>query len=852
MHRTYLFTDIEGSTRLWEANPVVMSAALEQHDALLRQAVERNGGRVFKTVGDAFCCVFDLADHAVAASIEIQTALAAGFLKVRMVIHSGPAETRDDDYFGQTLNRIARLLAIASGEQILISGAGMASLARTVSVVDLGEHLLKDLDQPIRVFQVVDDRLRSDFPPLRSLQRHRHNLPVQLTTFVGREQEVKTLARLILENRLVTVTGTGGAGKTRLSIQCAAELVERFEDGVLLVELAALSDPALVESVVAKTARSAGIISSDAWRTEFQYAQLLIVLDNCEHLVAACAEFAEVVLRTCPGVSILATSRESLGIAGEQSFRIPSLAVPAKFDSDEEFLSAPAVRLFSDRASLTDADFSISDSDRELVLQICQRLDGVPLAIELAAACCQTMSIGEISTLLNNRFRLLTGGLRTALPRQKTLRAMVDWSYDLLSPEERALLCDLSVFSGGWTTASLAEIFPEIEDLHGLHASLVRKSLVTRESAGPSSRFRLLQTIRDYAVDRLVESDRVTEVRSAHQAYFHRFVMEAGNHFRGPDQKKWLDSLELEHDNLRSSLQWCVAEGDPLERGLEMCGALFFFWWMRSHWAEGREWCQSMLDASSADDRSRARSDCLLTLGNLALYQGDFEEAQLRYQSSFEIRERLGDPDTLAAAQHCLAHVQQLQENFAAAKPLYEKCIELRRAANKPEALAGSLNNLANVEQELGNFEAAASLHQEALAIRRTSGSVQGVAQTLQNLGSLYEARGQVDLALENYRESLRLFQSLRDTRSIGQVLDGLAEIHASAGKCALAVQIWSASKSIREAAGTWVAGASQDRTEAIWRRLASEMSAEAFGAAWAAGASLDLESSCALALHED
>jgi predicted ATPase/class 3 adenylate cyclase len=491
---TFLFTDIQGSAKLWEQFPDEMRDALARHDAIMQQAIEGHGGCVFKTMGDGFCAAFHTPPEALAAALAAQRALHAeawgemSALRVRMALHTGTADLRDGDYFGQPLNRVSRLLSAGHGGQTLLSLATQElmrdQLPPGIELKDLGERRLRDLIRPERIFQLVAPDLPSEFAPLRSLEAFAHNLPMQLTSFVGREKEIAEIKAMLASHRLVTLTGTGGTGKTRLSVQVAADLLEDFLDGVWFVELASLADPNLVPQTVATVLGVREEPARPIIQTLSDYLKsrnVLILLDNCEHLLTACAQLCETLLRVCSRVRILASSREGVGIAGEQTFRVPSLTVPdpkewgegrrQKAEGSQDSSLIPhlssltqyeSVRLFIDRALLVQPTFAVTNQNAPALAQICHRLDGIPLAIELAAARVKAMSVEQINTRIHDRFRLLTGGSRTALPRQQTLRALIDWSYDLLSDKEKTLLRRLSVFAGGWTLEAAEKVCSDV------------------------------------------------------------------------------------------------------------------------------------------------------------------------------------------------------------------------------------------------------------------------------------------------------------------------------------------------------------------------------------------------------
>ncbi len=618
---TFLFTDIEGSTKLWEAQPAAMQAALARHDALLREAIENANGYVFKTVGDAFCAVFTTASEALDAVLAAQLALVSESwpeetpIKVRMALHTGAVESRDNDYFGQPINRVARLLSTAHGGQSLLSQTTYDLvrdyLPESVSLRDLGIHQLKDLARPEQVFQVLHPLLPADFPHIKSLSTHPNNLPQQITSFVGREKETKELKSLLESCRLVTLTGSGGTGKTRLSLQIAADVLERYPDGVWLVEFAPLTDSNLVVSTVASVLGLKEEVDKPLQRTLTEHLKnkhLLLILDNCEHLLTVCAKLADALLRTCPQVVILASSREGLGISGETTYRVPSLSLPdPKRPQTLASLSHyESVRLFIDRAVQVQVSFAVTNEMAPALASICHRLDGIPLAIELAAARVRSLSVEDINSKLDQRFRLLTGGSRTALPRQQTLRSLIDWSYDLLSEVEKALLCRLCVFAGGWTLESAEAVCAGdvVEDweILDLLTSLYDKSLVVSEPSGSGTRYRLLETIRQYSRDHLLESGEEDIFRGRHLSHFLALGELAEPQMIGPDQVMWLDRLELEHDNLRTALEWSgdSSFGGDSSSGLHLVGAISRFWEVRSYFSEGRDRLSRVLAAAGA------------------------------------------------------------------------------------------------------------------------------------------------------------------------------------------------------------------------------------------------------------
>jgi len=565
---TFLFTDIEGSTALLQyLGDRRYADVLGEQRRLLRAAFQAGGGHEVDTQGDAFFVAFRRGQDAVATAAAAQRAITthpwpdSAPVRVRMGLHTGEPTLVAGGYVGLDVHRAARIGSAGWGGQILLSQAThdavTDNLPPGVSLRDLGEHRFKDLQRREQIFQLLHPDLPADFPPLRSLDALPNNLPRQLTSFIGREREMAEVKRLLTTTRLLTLTGSGGCGKTRLALQVAADLVEEFANGVWLVELAALTDPALVPQAVASALGVREEPGRPLLATLSDYLKakrLLLLLDNCEHLVAACAYLAEALLRACPHLRILATSREALNIAGETVWRVPSLSLPdlLHLPSVEHLTQYEAVRLFIERALISRPDFVLTSQGAPSVAQVCHRLDGIPLAIELAAARVKVLSVEQIAARLDNRFRLLTSGSRTALPRQKTLRAAIDWSYDLLSETERMVLRRLSVFAGGWTLEAAEAICVgegiEWHEVLDPLMQLVDKSLVMMEEQGGTVRYRLLETVRQYGRDKLPASGEADVVRGRHRDWYLALAERAEPELLGSNQAVWLERLETEHD----------------------------------------------------------------------------------------------------------------------------------------------------------------------------------------------------------------------------------------------------------------------------------------------------------------
>jgi predicted ATPase/class 3 adenylate cyclase len=788
---TFLFTDIEGSTRLWEQYPEAMHGVLSRHDLLLRQAIESQGGQVFKTMGDEICAAFVTAPAALTAAVAAQRILQGeawgetGPLRVRIALHTGAAEEREGDYVGPPLNRVARLLAVGYGGQVLLSQPTYElvrdALPDGMSLRDLGQHRLKDLVRPEHIFQLVSPDLPADFPPLQSLNLLPNNLPRQLTSFIGREREMAEVKEGLTATALLTLTGTGGCGKTRLALQAAADLVEAYPHGVWLVELAALADPNLVAQTVASVLgvrEAPGRPLTETLVDALRPKQLLLVLDNCEHLVAACAALAGLLLRRCPQLQILATSREALGVAGERLFRVPSLSAPDPRQRVpvESLTQYEAVRLFIDRAVMSQPSFAVTNANAPAVAQICHRLDGIPLAIELAAARVKVLTAEQIMERLDDRFRLLTGGSRTALPRQQTLRALVDWSYNLLAEAERVLLRRLCVFAGGWTLEAAEAVCADeglaAREVLDVLSRLMEKSLVVYEEQYAAARYRLLETVRQYGHDRLLETSESEAIRGRHRDYFLRFAEAVEPELYDTAQVDWLNRLETEHDNLRAALEWCRAEVQGAEAGLRLAGALYRFWIMRGYETEGRQWLQVMLarsDGVSPPTRARA----LLSAASLAWRQGDNAQALPMCEESLTLWRESGD--LLQTAQTlCLlgSLVYRWQRNPQRAVALLEESLVLyQEAQGKPE---WSLWQLAQLALRQADYDRVTVFCEQALVLLHGRGDRFAMSLQLCTLGLVAHYEGDDERARALLENGLALARELGDRGAAAHVLNGL------------------------------------------------------------------------------
>ena len=661
----------------------------------------------------------------------------------------------------------------------------------------LGRVRLRDLAGAEDVWQLCHAELPSLFPALRSLDSTPNNLPLQLTSFIGREKEIAAANALLGKSRLLTLTGSGGCGKTRLALHIAAVALDTFPDGVWLVELAALAGPELVPQTVAVVLglrEEPGRPFTQTLTDFLKSRHLLLVLDNAEHLLAACAQLTDAVLGQCPQVVLLVSSREGLGIAGELTYRVPSLSLPdpARDISPESLVPFESVRLFVERAQSHSPQFAVSARNAPALASVCCRLDGIPLALELAAARIRSMSLEEINQRLDHRFRLLTGGSRTALPRQQTLRSLIDWSYDLLQSTEQALLRRLAVFAGGWTLEAAEQVCAG-EDVDSgamldLHASLSDKSLVMAEERDGATRYRLLETVRQYARDRLLESGQGESWRDRHLNFFLSLAEEAEPQLTGADQQAWLDRLDADHDNLRAASAWSSSSGANADRQLRLAGALWRFWAVRGLMNEGRARLSDLVSSSSADRAARAKA--LNGAGVLAWQQGDYPAAKAHYEECLALRRVLGDRRGISASLNNLGAVAQSQGESIAARSLYEESLAIKRELGDRRGIASSLSNLGSVTFDLGDYATGRTLSEESLALFRSLGDRQSISASLTNLGLMASHMGDYSSAKELFKESFAIRQELGDQWGLAASLNDLGHVACEqgdvAGACAL------------------------------------------------------------------
>jgi len=875
---TFLFTDIEGSTKLSQEFPDDTPALFARHNEILDRSIQKNNGFLFQIVGDAFCAAFHTANDAVKAAVDAQRSLynenwSPTPLKVRMGIHTGAAQLRDVNakegrYAGYaTMALTQRIMSAGHGGQILLSQSTRdyvnGGLSDEVALRDMGERRLKNIQQPEHIYQLIVPDLPSEFDPLNTLESFNHNLPAQLTSFIGRQKELDDVIKLIASHRIVTLTGPGGAGKTRLSLQAGSSYLGQFAHGVWFVELAHVTD----SSLVPQSLLSIFNLREDVHRhpltvlTNFlRPKSLLIVLDNCEHLIDACARISETILHTCPEIKILTTSREALNIAGEIPFHVPSLETP---DLDylpplEELLEVESIRLYVERAAAVRPGFELTRENAAPIAQTCGRLDGIPLAIELAAARVRVLTPEQIAARLDDRFHLLTGGSRTALPRHQTLRAMIDWSYSLLTDQEKTIFRRLAVFIGGWTLEAAESVCPDIEpggilphDTLDLLTHLVDKSLIMTDESEGETRYHRLETIRQYSREKFLETDEVESIRNWHLNYFVRFTESVEEGLKTSGQIYWGNRMAVEQDNIRAALEWGLSR-NPYN-ALRIVGAANLYWTAGGFSAEGFRWTQKALneiervhssDELTEERRLVAQAKALRGLTRLYLSLGDNANAKHAAEESVAIYRQSSDRRGLAFALAILAYPLEFLGDRPGAEAALLESSSIARAEGDVYVLCRSLNILARVTIHLHHdFALSKRYVDDAFHLARDNGLRYQEAQSLEIMGHIAtftkdytEARlyfmdsarvyeevgasfnvileksnqahlerqtGNYGKALELYRETITAFRDIGQTGAVSHQLECFGFIAISLNQHAQAMQLLAAAQALREKAGT-------------------------------------------------
>src|SRR5687768_6916677 len=795
---TFLFTDIEGSTKLAQEYPDHWESMRDRHDAILKSAIESHNGHVFQTTGDGFCAGFHIARDALHSAIQSQLELAheewgESSVKVRMGIHTGKAEVQESgEYRGYlTLSRIQRLMSAGHGGQVLISLATQElirdDMPEGVTLRDLGELRLRDMSHPEHIYQLDIPNLPVDFPPIKTIDVARHNIPAQMTSFIGREKEMAEIKQALSENRLVTLTGSGGAGKTRLSLEVGSQSLNEFPNGVWLAEFADVTDPGLVP----QTLLSIFNLREDSHRSVLEVLidylrakTTLLLFDNCEHLIDACARVSESLLQACPKLRILASSREALGIPGEVAYRVPSLTTPdpADLPSLDELEKVDSIRLFIERAAAAKPGFQLTNDNASFLAQICSRLDGIPLALELAASRVKVLTPEQIAARLDDRFRLLTGGSRTALPRQQTLRAMIDWSYSLLTGQEKTLFRRLAVFVDGWTLEAAESVCSDVEqdgilphDILDLLTRLVDKSLVTTEEVMGGTRYHRLETIRQYSREKFFETNEVESIRNWHLSFFVRFAEKVDENLKGRDQLLWQNLMSAEQGNLRAALEWALIKKP--DSALQIAGAANLFWTAGGFSAEGFRWTQKALEQVekvpvqpdiTAEQRLVARARALRGLTRLYLSLGDNVNAKRAAEESVALYRQSEDRRGLSFALVVLAYPLEFLGERVQAEAALQESYSIARAEGDVYAICRSLNRLARVILDLhDDLKLAQGYVEESLRLAREAGLRSQEAQSSEILGFITTHGNDFEAARSHFKESARVYQEIGATFNV-------------------------------------------------------------------------------------
>jgi len=862
---TFLFTDIEGSTRLVQDLGNKYRDLIELHGAVIRDAVAAEGGIQFGSEGDAVFAVFDDAARGVAAGVATQRALAAARwpddaeVRVRIGIHTGQGVLGGENYIGLDVHRAARIAAAGHGGQVVLSGATRSlvegSLPEGVRLRDLGLHRLKDLAQPEVLFQLEIDGLDAEFPPLRTLSARPNNLPVQLTSFIGRDGEIAAVGELLDRARLVTLTGPGGTGKTRLALQVAAERLTQFADGAFFVDLAPITDASLVASALASSAgvrEAADKPLAATLADELRDKELLLVLDNFEQVTDAAPLVADL-LAAASRLRVMVTSRAILHISGEHEFPVPPLGIPdpAHLPPLAALSTYEGVTLFVERARAARPAFGVTDESWPAVARIVARLDGLPLAIELAAAKVRVLSPEQIVARLDDRLAFLAGGPRDLPARQQALRETIAWSHGLLPPEEQALLRRLAVFAGGWTLDA-AEAICRPDDigpdtLDGL-AGLLDQSLIRRdEGVHGESRFMMLETIREFALERLAESGELDDLARRHAGHF-TAVAEAAE----PELTESPDAVERidhDHDNVRAALTWAI-ESDEAELGMRLGYAVWRFWQLRSHLSEGRTWFDRLLALPSAAARTAARARGLTGAAGIAYWQNGYPAATAWYEEAEAIYRELGDRRGLADALYGTGSMDAIRGDHDAVRTAFGEGAAIARELGDDRLVVRFLEAEGYSAFMTDDFETARSRLEEALAMAERAADKMATGMGHHTVAQVARLQGRLDDAAEHYRSAIRMARDLGATLAVGEPMQGLAAILIATGDAERGVRLLGAEAAIREQAG---GGAPPE-----WLRLGdpfseakAQLGEERYQAAWDMGRSLTVDQAMADALGE-
>ncbi len=912
---TFLFTDIQDSTSLAQQYPEALPDLLERHHAILRQAIEAHQGYVFQVIGDAFCAAFPTAADALRAAIAAQRRLqqeawSPAPIRVRMGLHSGAANIESLSEPGgnfsaySTLARVQRVMSSAHGGQILMSSSSAElvreGLPEEVTLRDMGQHRLKGFPHPEHLWQVVAPDLAQDFPPLSTVTTPPNNLPTQVTSLIGREGELAEIKRLLQTTRLLTLTGVAGSGKTRLALQAAAESIERFQDGVFFVALAPIAEPGLVASTIAQAlgvAESPGRSILDSLKDDVQARHLLLVLDNFEQVISAAPLLVDL-LAACRHLTLLVTSREGLRVRGEREYPVPPLALPnlSQLPPLEPLSQYPAVELFVQRAQAINPEFHLTDDTERAVAEICYRLEGLPLAIELAAARSKLLPPRALLARLEHRLQVLTGGARDLPARQQTLRNAIAWSYDLLDERGQRFFRRLSVFVGGCTVDAAVAVAQDPGDeergpelvLDQL-SSLMDKSLLRQvEGANGDARFGMLELLREFGEEQLVASGEAEVIRHRHASFF---LSLAEASLTGTEQVQSMNRLEQEHDNLRAALEWSRRAKDDGELCLRLASALGRFWEVRGYFSEGRQRLSAVLAMGAAQGRTAARAQLLARAAELAFRQSDYSATQSLARDSLAIFREVGDRRGAASAliklgnaaaeagdyaaaprflEEALATWRELGDKHGTARALVslgwaalrlgdyplanarlEEALLLSRELGDTRRIGFALSGLGEVAMRQGAYARATRLLEESLQVRRQIGDKWGVGVSLGTLGSVALREKDWNRAVARLGESLDMRREIGDKSGSAWCLERLAEMVTAQGHGEAAVRVFSAAAALRTSIGSVVDPVDQPESASELAALRAQLGEEQFAASWADGRALTMDEAIEYALGQ-
>jgi predicted ATPase/class 3 adenylate cyclase len=916
---TFLFTDIEGSTKLAQQYPDEMPALLARHNEILDQAIKGYDGFLFRTVGDAYCVAFHNASDALHAALTAQRQLykevwTPAPIKVRMGIHTGAVQLQgESDYSGYaTLALSQRIMSAGHGGQVLLSQSVRNllgdDLPHEIQLLDMGERHLKDILRPEHIYQLAVPDLPSEFPELKTLQIINHNLPSRLTSFIGRERELSETKESLVDARLLTLIGPGGTGKSRLSLQLGTEVLPAFSDGVWLVELAPLADPALIVQTIAAVfglRENPDRPQVDLVIDYLRAKHLLLILDNCEHLIDACARLTDQLLQACPQLKIIASSREALGVNGETVYRVPSLSLPEQNEvTGDAVMGSESVQLFMERASASKPAFRLTDKNASSIAQVCRRLDGIPLALELAAARVRVLSVEQIAERLDDRFRLLTGGSRTALPRQQTLRALIDWSYDLLGEPEKALFRRLAVFVGGWTLEAAEKVcsgngVDEYEVLD-LLTQLVDKSLVIAQEKDDNIRYYRLETIRQYAREKLLETDESVVVRNYHLDFIIDMTIRSDEEYINPRQDDVFKKMISEYDNIRSALSWAVESN--LEKAIILLTSASTIWpWiLQGKITDANEWCKrilSQLNSMSHDelvkikDTSKLKARVLNRYAQVLMNMGNHQASRVAVEESIKLAQEINDQEILAEALATFGHCALYGGDPESASEAAEKAINICEREEYTKLLFWAFDAKIHIHTQTGRKSEAARYHKKGIDLLKKAGvpvdpistavgltedpfidnDLDGALKYMDNAIAIMTERndkygltfmqsnfahslrehGEFERALIYYRRTIRLWQDWGHRAAIAHQLECFGFIAQALDASSRAVRLFSAAETLRQSINSLRTPSEQKEFEEVKKNLQSQMDESEFNKVWEEGRSLTMNQAIELALDE-